>query len=168
MGVRHVRSEVRKGRSGESRLYVAYRRVRGVRRCVLGDRAEGFRTSDAGVGDALLYLTSDLHLGHANIIGYTYRPFHSVGEMNDTLIGNIAATVSVADTLYVLGDFAFDPRVFETYMGALESLCNVVFLQGNHDPKKWRHTRLLAWDFKYNKRHYYLCHYRGQRGGRTR
>ena len=32
------------------------------------------------------YWTSDLHLGHANIIQYTGRPFADVDEMNRALI----------------------------------------------------------------------------------
>ena len=31
-------------------------------------------------------LTSDLHLGHANIIGYCNRPFHDVQSMDAALL----------------------------------------------------------------------------------
>lgn len=35
-----------------------------------------------------LFLTSDSHFNHANIIKFCNRPFDSVEEMNETLISN--------------------------------------------------------------------------------
>ena len=52
----------------------------------------------------MIYFTSDLHLNHARIIELANRPFGSVEEMNDTIIGNINDTVGADDTLWVLGD----------------------------------------------------------------
>ena len=40
------------------------------------------------VDDEAVKVWSDLHLGHANIIGYQDRPFHDVHEMNGTLWAN--------------------------------------------------------------------------------
>ena len=50
----------------------------------------------------MIYFTSDLHLNHARIIELANRPFGSVEEMNDTIIGNINDTVGADDTLWVL------------------------------------------------------------------
>jgi calcineurin-like phosphoesterase family protein/RNAse (barnase) inhibitor barstar len=52
------------------------------------------------------WFTSDLHLGHANIIRYCARPFADVAEMNAGLIERWNATVSPTDTVWVLGDVA--------------------------------------------------------------
>lgn len=45
----------------------------------------------------MIYFTSDLHLGHANIIRHCNRPFSSVEEMDDALIDNWNAKVTNAD-----------------------------------------------------------------------
>lgn len=105
----------------------------------------------------MIYFTADGHLDHANIIRYTKRPFSSCGEMSAVLMSNIAETVEKPDTLYVLGDLAFDSRVFDAALASLSALCEVVVLQGNHDPKNRYYD--LAKSFKHNKRRYYLCHY---------
>ncbi len=52
------------------------------------------------------WFTSDLHLGHANIIRYCARPFADVAAMNAGLIERWNTTVSPADTVWVLGDVA--------------------------------------------------------------
>ena len=52
------------------------------------------------------YFISDLHFHHKNIIRYADRPFESVREMNDALISNWNAKVSVSDNVFVIGDVA--------------------------------------------------------------
>ena len=104
-----------------------------------------------------IWLTADLHLGHENVIRYSQRPFHNVHEMNGALIDNILETVKQTDTLYVVGDFAFDAKMFNAYAYMLEIHCKTIFLQGNHDPKSRHHD--LAIDFKAEHKHFYLCHF---------
>ncbi|MDR2721736.1 MAG: hypothetical protein LBB35_02565, partial [Coriobacteriaceae bacterium] len=53
------------------------------------------------------YFTSDLHIGHNNVIRFSDRPFSDVLEMNNALISNINKTVSPDDELYILGDLSF-------------------------------------------------------------
>jgi calcineurin-like phosphoesterase family protein len=55
------------------------------------------------------WFTSDLHLGHKNILLYEalHRPFKTVEEMNERLISNWNSVVGAKDIVYVLGDFAF-------------------------------------------------------------
>ncbi|MCP2265735.1 metallophosphoesterase [Promicromonospora thailandica] len=87
------------------------------------------------------YFTSDLHLGHLNIIRYTGRPFPDVPAMNDRLVGLWNETVGDGDTVWVLGDVA---------LGALdESLACVgrlagrkLLVPGNHD-RCWAGDRAL-------------------------
>jgi hypothetical protein len=39
------------------------------------------------------WFTSDFHLGHQNIIRYCSRPFHSTGEMDEAILGNLNSLV---------------------------------------------------------------------------
>ncbi len=40
--------------------------------------------------------TSDLHIGHKNIIGFDHRPFSSLDEMTEKIIANWNKTFSCA------------------------------------------------------------------------
>lgn len=53
------------------------------------------------------YFTSDLHLGHKNIIEYEDRPWKTVEDMSIGLIRNWNNIVIAKDDVYILGDFAF-------------------------------------------------------------
>ena len=55
----------------------------------------------------MIWFTSDLHLGHANILRLAGRPWEDVDRMNAALVTAINARVMPGDTLYVLGDFSF-------------------------------------------------------------
>ncbi len=55
----------------------------------------------------MVYFTADLHLGHNSIIQSCNRPFSSVEEMDETIIGNWNSRVSDVDEVYVLGDVAY-------------------------------------------------------------
>lgn len=82
----------------------------------------------------MIYFTSDLHLGHANAIEFTDRPFADVDEMNETLIRNINMVVGKTDELWILGDFAYkvDREKVREFRNSI--LCKRVHLVvGNHD-----------------------------------
>ena len=53
------------------------------------------------------FFTSDLHLGHKNIIKYCNRPFSSLEEMNRIIIRRWNERVKVEDIVFVIGDFCF-------------------------------------------------------------
>ena len=78
------------------------------------------------------FFTSDLHLGHQNIITYTNRPFSSVEEMNEGLINNWNGVVSNDDDVYILGDLCMG-KINET-LPLVELLKgNKKLIPGNHD-----------------------------------
>ena len=83
----------------------------------------------------MIYFTSDLHLGHANIIRHCNRPFSSVEKMDETLIRNWAKRVKANDTVYVLGDLMFrNQKSPEEYLSRLKGKKHLII--GNHD-KDW-------------------------------
>ena len=67
------------------------------------------------------YFTSDLHLGHRNIIRLCNRPFATIEEMDETLIRNWNAKVTNGDTVYILGDLLFrNEKPAEEYLKQLK------------------------------------------------
>ena len=85
------------------------------------------------------YFTSDHHFGHANIIRYCDRPYASLDEMNAALIDGWNSTITNADEVYVLGDFALTPlaRIAEI-LACLNGHAKHLIM-GNHDRHKAPH-----------------------------
>ena len=81
----------------------------------------------------MIYLTSDLHFGHKNIIKLTNRPFSDVHEMNETLIKNWNNTIKPQDTIYILGDLCFKMSLEESHKIIQRLNGKKVLIRGNHD-----------------------------------
>ncbi|MBO5567163.1 MAG: hypothetical protein J5934_08090 [Succinivibrio sp.] len=89
----------------------------------------------------MIYFTSDLHLGHLNIIRYCSRPFEltqeGVAECDRFLIGNYCSVVKDDDFVFNLGDLAFfggseeRKRYYQEVCRQLPG--HKVMLRGNHD-----------------------------------
>ena len=85
-----------------------------------------------------VWFTSDLHLGHENIIEHQGRPFRDAEHMAQALIANINSVVLQRDTLYILGDFTMKVNGKEAARLRHRINCREVHLvRGNHD-KKWQ------------------------------
>ena len=83
----------------------------------------------------MIYFTSDLHLGHENIIKHCDRPFQNADEMDEALISNWNACVTNNDTVYILGDLIFRSRKRpEEYLTQLTGKKHLII--GNHD-RSW-------------------------------
>lgn len=79
-----------------------------------------------------VYIWSDLHLRHKNILQYENRPFSSVEEMERTLLSNWRKTVASNDTLINLGDVWFGPK--EECSKIIHNLPGKkILILGNHD-----------------------------------
>jgi calcineurin-like phosphoesterase family protein len=80
-----------------------------------------------------IWFTSDLHIGHKNIIKFTGRPFASIEDMNEHIIKWFWENVKPGDTVYNLGDFIFGRQEYATsFLDRLPKF-NHRFIYGNHD-----------------------------------
>ena len=78
------------------------------------------------------FFTSDLHLGHANVIAYSGRPYADVPEMNEAIVNAWNSGIRPTDTVYILGDQCMG-KLNETLAiaGRLQGI--KLLIPGNHD-----------------------------------
>jgi calcineurin-like phosphoesterase family protein len=96
--------------------------------------------NDVGIGsgypeidfDAVDFVTSDQHFGHARIIELTGRPFADVEEMNRALVENWNSVVGPEDTVLHLGDLALGHRD-DTIPITAQLNGRKLLIPGNHD-----------------------------------
>lgn len=112
-----------------------------------------------------IFFTSDLHLGHRNIIKHCNRPFDSVEEMDHAIITNLNSIVKGNDVLYILGDFtAYGVNTDDAIAYKNKIRCKKVHLiYGNHDKHyegKYCFKSLQDYlELKENKQRYIMFHY---------
>lgn len=77
-----------------------------------------------------IFVTSDHHFFHGNIIKYCNRPFASYQEMNDYMIEKWNEVVQEGDIVLHLGDFAFRGKA-----NLIRPQLNgkIILVRGNHD-----------------------------------
>lgn len=80
-----------------------------------------------------IWFSSDQHLWHKNIIKFCNRPFETVEEMVSTIIQNHNKLVKPTDTVYWLGDFAWNMREDKLEILANKFNGKKHFIVGNHD-----------------------------------
>jgi calcineurin-like phosphoesterase family protein len=113
----------------------------------------------------MIYYTSDLHLGHANIIKLCNRPFADVDEMNNMLITNWNKRVTNGDTVYIVGDLMFRTTEPSLFLDKLKGKKH--FVIGNHDSSWMKKVELSKYFesvermkvFGNGKCKVTLCHY---------
>ncbi len=123
-----------------------------------------------------LWITSDTHFGHQNIIKYCKRPFAGINDMDEAMIRNINEKVQPNDVLYHLGDWSFNrlsDRSPAYYRNRIKCK-NIHLIMGNHDPhnrdgspKSWfadlfssvRDLLKIRVDIDGRRQEIVLCHY---------
>lgn len=118
-----------------------------------------------------IWLVSDEHYSHANIIKYCSRPFKDTVEMDQHLINQHNKVVKDGDTVYHLGDFTFQPVTMVVEI-VKQLNGSHMFIQGNHDhwfgepdtdlkalPNKKYLGRTMMHEFKIEGTKIVLCHY---------
>ncbi len=113
-----------------------------------------------------VWFTSDLHLGHANIIKYSERPFASIQEHDELLVKAWNDRVRPGDLVYCLGDFALCDVERATRLASRLS-GQKYMVWGNHDKysrksaefcAQWIWARDLA-DITVGSQRIVLCHF---------
>ena len=81
-----------------------------------------------------IFLTSDMHFGHANIIKYCNRPFANVVEQEEKLIENWNGVCDSNSRVFHLGDFAWklDAAHVDSIVRRLK-FRELTFIKGNHE-----------------------------------
>ena len=114
----------------------------------------------------MILFTSDLHLGHANIIRHCNRPFESIEDMDECILEKWNAKVRPNDTVYIMGDFMFrNKRPPEEYLSRMPGKKHLVV--GNHDQAWMKTVDLGEWFESVEMMHFMsdgqrkltMCHY---------
>jgi calcineurin-like phosphoesterase family protein len=114
-----------------------------------------------------LFLTSDLHLGHFNIIKYCNRPFKSLQQMDETLIRNWNERIKPEDWVIYLGDFCFKNtsggkegegvnKNHEVYLKQLNG--RKTFIRGNHDRNNGFKSHIMNLVLEFSHKLIYCTH----------
>lgn len=97
-----------------------------------------------------IFFTSDLHIGHANIMKYEGRPFADVNEMNEFILNRWNAVVKKDDIVFILGDIMFGgTEVFESVFPKLNGRKFLIY--GNHDYKNMKEKYKEYFEEVHNK-----------------
>lgn len=84
------------------------------------------------------FYTADTHFGHANIIkpGYDNRPWPDIESHDGGMLQNFISTLQSGDTLYHLGDVAWNQQSGDVFFNAMKRHgVRVVWIKGNHDDR---------------------------------
>jgi calcineurin-like phosphoesterase family protein len=106
-----------------------------------------------------LLITSDLHLGHKNIV--KFRPgFSSAEEHHEILFDNLASSINKRDSIIFLGDIAFTDEWLLRIRGI--NCAKKLLVLGNHDTERTSFKNIvLAYDkieSLYSKRNMWFSH----------
>ena len=117
----------------------------------------------------MIYITSDLHLGHDKNFIYGPRSFNSFEENANVIFNIFKEVLTSQDDLYILGDILVGPDS-DYYLGYISALpAKVHLLWGNHDTDRRKQmfsnlsnvveTLGCGSMLKYGKWHFLLSHY---------
>jgi len=102
----------------------------------LDKKKEGFFSRLANFGRKKnIFLISDTHFDHTNIIRYCQRPFKSTSEMNEVMLSNWNKTVKKGDIVFFLGDLIFGRGSREVDYWLKQLNGEIYFVAGNHEKK---------------------------------
>lgn len=92
-----------------------------------------------------VYIISDTHFSHKNIIDYCNRPFQTVEEMNNTMINNWNRVVTNNDLVIHLGDVGLGSK--EQVSSIIQQLNGrKMLIMGNHDHFREKDYRAMGFE----------------------
>ncbi len=101
--------------------------------------------------DDRVQVWSDLHLGHANILKYTGRPFADVADMDACLRRRWLAAARAGELLLCLGDVAMQGALQEaTWRMIADASGDNMLIVGNHDLNSRGKLRVSGFDALYS------------------
>lgn len=102
-----------------------------------------------------VFVISDTHFFHKNIIEYCKRPFKTVDEMNSTIITNWNKTVKKGDTVIIPGDVFF--KINKELITSITNSLNgkKILIIGNHD----NHSPSFYMEVGFSNAYYYPIFY---------
>lgn len=80
-----------------------------------------------------IWITSDTHYSHRNIIRYCNRPFNTIEEHDEELIRRFNSRVGYDDIVYHLGDFCLGDSRASTNIYRRLNGREKILIKGNHD-----------------------------------
>ena len=80
-----------------------------------------------------VWLISDTHFDHANIIRYCDRPFNSAQAMNQAMLSNWNSVIAPNDLVYFLGDMSCGRYSRKASFWLRYLTGRKVFIRGSHD-----------------------------------
>jgi calcineurin-like phosphoesterase family protein len=84
-----------------------------------------------------IFVISDTHFNHCNIIEYANRPFIDIDDMNEQLILNWNSVVSPNDEVIHCGDICMGSKTgLRDILPRLQG--KITLIRGNHDKKKFQ------------------------------
>lgn len=81
----------------------------------------------------MLWFTADWHHGHTFLVREKKRPFATLEDMTETMIGNHNAVVKKGDLVYLLGDAYLKLTIEQAMAIQRRYNGNFYFINGNHD-----------------------------------
>lgn len=120
----------------------------------------------------MIYIISDSHFYHGNIIKFCDRPFKHYHEMNTYMILSWNKVVGPEDIVYFLGDFALRASKAQMF-NILDQLNGTkYFIKGNHDRSNilnsmvsngkigwWKYNHDLTYDYNGKTYNFLLGHH---------
>jgi calcineurin-like phosphoesterase family protein len=124
-----------------------------------------------------IYFTSDEHFLHVSIIEYCQQPFANLKEKTAEIIKRHNELVKEEDTVYHIGDFAYDPLLSSSdidrnLLRDYKKIHKRVLVYGNHEAERYDSHREISefytkfgfdevWKYitiDYKGYEFFLCH----------